>query len=328
MADASYSSASSASSAEIVSDHVVVPLSNGSDSPVVVPHDSSSSASSMGLSETIQSVAIGGTEPVITVIASDKGVSQSHAVIALDASGSMEGIFLDTLEAIRQQISDAHKQETSVTLLVFQGSTVTRVDYPPGMPFVPGHFSCGGGTPLFDALSMAFSIVSDLPAKVRGLIFVRTDGMENTSSSTNNYQLREQYRTLRQKKDMKLFMVSSAPDALALASFLEMGRDHVLALTGEDKRHHALCAAKRVMTDCITSTSLSDVCFSEQDRFSSEGPSHHHRQSQPSSNGSGYVVLDGTHYPGVTAADLQNGHDDHDNGNFGPSDQVWSECPY
>jgi hypothetical protein len=260
--------------------------------------------SSTGLTEIFQAAAVGGSETVITVKAIEPVVRAKTIISMIDGSGSMEPIFKDSLAALGLQVQDAHELGTPVIVLFFRDNSVKRIDYPLGKPFNPEDYQCGGQTPLFDALRMAFSILKELPDHDVA-IFCRTDGCD-TSSGISKSTVRNLYQEIKETcPNTALFMVSSAPDALELARFLEMKRECILALTGEEKREAALDAARRVLYDFQTSSSVGDVCFSEQDRFSSEGPSHHwqspHWPSHGSSdNGSSGVILDGIHYPVVT----------------------------
>jgi hypothetical protein len=215
-------------------------------------------------------------------------------------------------------MSALHENGTDVTLLFFRDNLVREFSFPSGKPFNLDDLHCGGGTPLRDAVQRALTIVSELPAGTRGIINIITDG-QDTTSRTSPWILRDRYRVLKETHpDTALFMVSSAPDAVAFASFLEMKRENVLALDGEENRGVANQAARRVWSDCLTSSSLRDVCFSVEEHMSSE-PSHYWQSHSSSDNGSSGVTLDGTVYPGVVA-------DVPDDFYGGPSDHVWSAC--
>ena len=308
------------------------PMSDGSDSPLLVRRVSGSSQndvdqqpSSSGLTEIFQAAAVGGSETVITVSATEPVVRAKTIISMLDGSGSMKDIFRDTLAALGQQVHDAHELCTPVIVLFFRDNSVRRVDYPPGTPFNPEDYQCGGQTPLFDALAMAFNIAKELP-DYDVAMFCRTDGCD-TSSGISKCTVRNLYQEFRGGfPNAALFIVSSASDALELAKFLEMKREHILVLTGEDKRDAALDAARRVLYDFQTSSSVGDVCFSEQDRFSSEGPSHHWQSHPWPSHGpsaSDYVGCDD--YTDDCVPTPKGPNVSHSNGSGGGAcDQVWS----
>ena len=125
----------------------------------------------------------------------------NHIVLVLDASQSMEGVKNDVVKVADNQIkylaqrSKELDQETRITVYTFEGGNwyskkniecliydkdVLRV------PSIAGLYKTGGATPLVDATLLALNDLAMTPEKYGEhsfLIYVLTDGMENTSEA-------------------------------------------------------------------------------------------------------------------------------------------------
>jgi hypothetical protein len=212
-------------------------------------------------------VVVGGSETVIAVSA-----KKAHFVIGADCSGSMLSVFPKVMEQIENQVEKAHKEDISVDVIFFCGCEVRVEHFPPGRTFNPLDYTCDGSTPLYDAMIVALKIAQELSDVARCGIFFHSDGEDNTSISSK-YEARKLYQKVKETcSGTAFFIISSDPHAIALTEFFGVERERVIALTGEENRSIALEATGRVMRDFHVS---SDACFSREEQFSSEGPSHH-----------------------------------------------------
>jgi hypothetical protein len=125
----------------------------------------------------------------------------NHIVLVLDASDSMRSVKNDLIKVADNQItylatrSKELDQETRITVYTFEGGNswspknircliydkdVLRV------PSIAGLYETGGATPLVDATLLALNDLAMTPEKYGEhsfLIYVLTDGMENTSTA-------------------------------------------------------------------------------------------------------------------------------------------------
>jgi len=128
----------------------------------------------------------------------------NHIVLVLDASDSMRSVKKDLIKVADNQIaylatrSKELDQETRITVYTFEGGNyyspiniqcliydkdVLRV------PSISGLYETGGATPLIDATLLALNDLAMTPEKYGEhsfLVYVLTDGMENTSKATSN----------------------------------------------------------------------------------------------------------------------------------------------
>lgn len=132
-----------------------------------------------------------------TVSLSDKSMDDQskivHAVILLDASGSMASIKDDVVGGIDAFIQEQKAQPGECLL--------TIIDFDSGKPFnivfaakpvreiegfTSNDFTPRGGTPLLDAMGHLFSYVDQVDEGYTNLVMVFTDGHENSSREWTN----------------------------------------------------------------------------------------------------------------------------------------------
>lgn len=297
---------------------------SSSDSPVVVPHDSSLSASSTnhqsstGLSDQLQTVvSIGEAGPVVVV-----GAVLQRLVLVLDASGSMlinEKKVRDSVDIRTRQAND---DGISVTMIIFSDHVILREFEAGKCPLLTRElYYPDGCTALFNAMGRAFTLAATMPTTAQILVCVESDGEDNIKGTTIS-ELREQYAALKVSHPaFSAVMCSSGHNAGVVATDIGMQSDQVIRLD-ENRRDYGAMALEHAQRDFFSSEPGSRAAFSADDIMSSEGPSHHWQSHPSSDNGSSGVTLDGRFYPGVTAADLQ---EDHSDGYHGPSDYVPTE---
>jgi len=138
-------------------------------------------------------------------MAKKKGVQNSkgegaalHAVLVLDASGSMEHLQSETIKSVNEYITGIVDSVEKITIAVFntgmEGNeikTKTYEDLSDGVELSPADYVCGGATPLLDAVGTAVSGITDENA----LVVVVTDGYENSSKEYTGDQIKELIKT-------------------------------------------------------------------------------------------------------------------------------------
>lgn len=125
----------------------------------------------------------------------------NHIVLVLDASDSMSGVKNELIKVADNQIaylatrSKELDQETRITVYTFEGGNyyspinINCLIYDKDVlriPSIAGLYKTGGATPLIDATLLALNDLAMTPEKYGEhsfLVYVLTDGMENTSKS-------------------------------------------------------------------------------------------------------------------------------------------------
>ena len=255
------------------SDPVVVsvsssPMSDGSDSPLLVRRATSSSHHSQD--QQLQTlVSLGDTEPVVVVGA---GEQQQALILVLDKSGSMGPKTRQVLESVSERTNAANNAGISVIMLIFSDD-VNVYEFEAGQcpPLTRELYSPDGSTALFDAIIQAIQIVASMPSERQVLIVVESDGEDNVSKSSIG-DVREKYDALlKSHHAVSMLMCSSGPKARTVATHIGLSPDQVIALD-EHRRDCGAVALTNAQRDYFSSEPGSAAAFSRDDIMSSEPP--------------------------------------------------------
>lgn len=137
--------------------------------------------------------------------------TQVYNLIILDESGSMRSIREQTISGFNetiQTISSAQKkhedQQHFVSLVIFNSDSIRTVFDRVGVEFVPEltyeTYRPNCGTPLYDAMGIALSKLSDALSETdehKVLVTIITDGEENSSSEYNGNMIKKRVEELK-----------------------------------------------------------------------------------------------------------------------------------
>lgn len=164
--------------------------------------------------------------------------STSRYHLVLDASGSMSGIRLQTLNALNEQLKAiqniaAANPETpirvSLTLFNTSGQKLFSNLSPDEIRLLhQRQYRTDGGTALLDAMGLA---IADTEAAMRGdddaVLIVLTDGEENSSQFYTYRQIAKKIRALKSTERWTFTFLGADIDAWAIASQLSFNQEEV-----------------------------------------------------------------------------------------------------
>lgn len=127
-------------------------------------------------------------------------MTTTYVLAAIDMSGSMYSVTSDTVGGVNRYLTAlANEQDANpdrqfrVTMLVFNDGyrVMCRNATPHTAPLLnEENYSAGGNTALLDAVGyLLFDAMPDIAEGDRALLFVATDGQENSSSRFTNEEL-------------------------------------------------------------------------------------------------------------------------------------------
>jgi uncharacterized protein YegL len=132
------------------------------------------------------------TNLTVEVPIEEKPIDDMHLIMVLDESGSMESIRSDISGSIRcllREQKELKKDNSTFTLVKFNGIVTTVYDKKPlqEVPeFTDNNYIPSGGTALYDAIGQS---IEKYNADKNVLMFIVTDGEENSSSNYNHTKI-------------------------------------------------------------------------------------------------------------------------------------------
>lgn len=174
------------------------------------------------------------------------GITNIYNLIILDESGSMSSIYNsalgganETIQTIRTAQANADDQKQFLTFVTFDSgnceSVRTIIDTKPiteVKDLTTNDYSPNGCTPLYDAMGIS---LTKLEKKVTDddqvLVTIITDGMENSSTEYNGFQIRNLVTRLR-AKGWTFVYIGANQDAIEVAR--EMHIDNAMNFRADD----------------------------------------------------------------------------------------------
>lgn len=163
------------------------------------------------------------------------GEKTSHAILILDASGSMEPIKSKTIQSVNEfiQAQKASVIPTYISFYVFHGNNVKNIiDYKPATmvdEITDKDYTPAGLTNLLDAVGLVISkvnnslkAINDIVLRPSVIISIITDGAENCSKEYTFDNIKKQVEEC-EKQDWGFLFLGAGIDAFAESAKLGLG---------------------------------------------------------------------------------------------------------
>ncbi len=136
----------------------------------------------------------------------------THIIAILDRSGSMYGLEVEVISNFNKFLKEQQEVpgKAKLTLAVFDNEYTLihdKVDLKDVKPITSKEYYLGGATALFDAVGKTMNSLKD---KKRAIVFIHTDGAENSSKEFNKSQVKA---LIDAKPDWQFIFVGADMDA-------------------------------------------------------------------------------------------------------------------
>lgn len=168
--------------------------------------------------------------------------SKTYYQLIMDASGSMSGVQIETLNALNSQIESIRKtaaknpeQKIYVSLTLFD--TVVKDVITNSAPnciqlLTRSEYKPNGGTALLDAIGSRIAKLEEVVTPEDDVVMViLTDGEENSSQFYNYAQIANKIKTLTDKGNWSFSFLGADIDAWSIARHLNIRQEEVRSVS-------------------------------------------------------------------------------------------------
>ena len=168
-------------------------------------------------------------------------INTQEVVAIIDRSGSMSGKEEDTIgginstfEVIKESLQDNERVNVSIKLFDHEEVMLVRsIDIKEVRPIEKRQYIPRGQTALYDAIGNSLNYfmkkkLKDPNAYTKCLVYVVTDGMENSSKNFNSSKLKELIKSAQENYNIELIYLAANQDAIFEASKMGIAPTHAL----------------------------------------------------------------------------------------------------
>ena len=168
-------------------------------------------------------------------------INTQEVVAIIDRSGSMSGKEEDTIgginstfEVIKESLQDNERVNVSIKLFDHEEVMLVRsIDIKEVRPIEKRQYIPRGQTALYDAIGNSLNYfmekkLKDPNAYTKCLVYVVTDGLENSSKNFNSSKLKELIKSAQENYNIELIYLAANQDAIFEASKMGIAPTHAL----------------------------------------------------------------------------------------------------